>query len=174
MNDSLLNEGFMDKIKSIFKKSKKDVKLKEDTAKEMLDKFGIYELDNISDENLIKISKIYKKTVGMEHDFDQPIDCVAWLQGLYDAAYTNDDMENYGEFGEKRLHIRMNKLAEDLNAKKLTDERQQYHELIQSAKIDYIHGYVYAFNFAKFNELVSYEKKTFKYKDGIEWNKKLK
>lgn len=25
---------------------------------------------------------------------------------------------------------------------------------------------MYAFNFAKFNELVSYEKKTFKYKDG--------
>ena len=29
LNDSLLNEGFLDKIKSIFKKSKKDVKLKE-------------------------------------------------------------------------------------------------------------------------------------------------
>lgn len=29
LNDSLLNEGFLDNIKSIFKKSKKDVKLKE-------------------------------------------------------------------------------------------------------------------------------------------------
>ena len=83
-------------------------------------------------------------------------------------------MENYDEFGEKRLHIRMNDLAKDPDAKKLTDERQQYPELNPSARIDYIHGYVYAFNFAKFNELVSYEKKTFKYKDGIKWNKKLK
>lgn len=49
LNDSLLNEGLLDKIKSIFKKSKKDVKLKEDTAKEMLDELGVYELDNISD-----------------------------------------------------------------------------------------------------------------------------
>ena len=37
LNDSLLNEGFMDKIKSIFKKSKKDVKEEEKTAKKMLD-----------------------------------------------------------------------------------------------------------------------------------------
>ena len=164
-------------IKSIFKKfkkSKKDVKLKEDTAKEMLDKLGVYELDNISDENLIKIAGIYKKTVGSKYDFDQPIDCVAWLQGLYDAAYTNDDMENYDEFGEKRLHIRMNNLAEDPDVKKLTDDRSDFPELSPGSKIDYIHGYVYGFNFAKFNELVSYEKKTFKYKDGIEWNKKLK
>lgn len=44
-------------IKSIFKKfkkSKKDIGLKEDTVKEMLDKLGVYELDNISDEDLIK------------------------------------------------------------------------------------------------------------------------
>ena len=174
LNNSLLNEGLLDKIKSIFKKSKKDVKLKDDTAKEMLDKLGIYELDDISDEDLVAMASIYKKTAGSKYDFEQPIDCVAWLQGLYDGAYTNDDMENYDEFGEKRLHIRMNDLAEDPDTKKLTDERQQYPELIPSAKIDYIHGYVYAFNFAKFNELVSYEKKTFKYKDGIEWNKKLK
>lgn len=58
LNDSLLNEGLLDKIKSIFKKSKKDVKLKEDTAKEMLDKLGVYELDNISDDDLIKIANI--------------------------------------------------------------------------------------------------------------------
>lgn len=164
-------------IKSIFKKfkkSKKDVKLKEDTAKEMLDKLGVYELDNISDENLIKIAGIYKKIVGSKYDFEYPIDCVAWLQGLYDGAYANDDMENYDEFGEKRLHIRMNDLAEDPDAKKLTDDRSDFPELSPGSKIDYIHGYVYAFNFAKFNELVSYEKKTFKYKDGIEWNKKLK
>lgn len=77
LNDSLLNEGFMDKIKSIFKKSKKDVKLKEDTAKEMLDKLGVYELDNISNENIIKMASIYKKTVGSKYDFDQPIDCLA-------------------------------------------------------------------------------------------------
>lgn len=32
LNDSLPNEGFLDKIKSIFKKSKKDVKLKEDNS----------------------------------------------------------------------------------------------------------------------------------------------
>ena len=174
LNDSLLNEGFLDKIKSIFKKSKKDVKEEEKTAKKMLDELGIFELDNISDKDLIEISKIYKKTAGTKYDFEQPVDCLAWLQGLYDGAYTNDDMENYDEFGEKRLHIRMNELTEDPDAKKLTDERKQYPELIPSARIDYIHGYVYAFNFAKFNELVSYEKKTFKYKDGIEWNKKLK
>ena len=168
------NKRLLDKLKSIFKKSKKNVKEEEKTAKKMLNELGIFELDDISDKNLIEISKIYKKTAGMEHDFDQPIDCVAWLQGLYDGAYTNDDMENHDEFGEKRLHMRMGDLAKDLDAKKLTDERQQYPELIPSAKIDYIHGYVYAFNFAKFNELVSYEKKTFKYKDGIEWNKKLK
>ena len=173
LNDSLLNEGLLDKIKSIFKKYKKDVKGEEKTAKKMLDELGIFELDDISDKNLIEISKIYKKTAGMEHDFDQPIDCVAWLQGLYDSAYTNDDMENYDKFGEKRLHMRMNDLAKDPDAKELIDENQ-HSELIPSAKIDYIHGYVYAFNFAKFNELVSYEKKTFKYKDGIEWNKKLK
>ena len=38
-------------IKSIFKKfkkSKKDVKLKEYTDKEMLDKLSVYELDNIT------------------------------------------------------------------------------------------------------------------------------
>ena len=130
-------------MKSIFKKfkkSKKDVKLKEDTAKEMLDKLGVYELDNISDENLIKIAGIYKKTVGSKYDFDQPIDCVAWLQGLYDAAYTNDDMENYDEFGEKRLHIRMNNLAEDPDVKKLTDDRSDFPELSPGSKIDYIHG----------------------------------
>lgn len=174
LNDSLLNEGLLDKIKSIFKKSKEDVKGEEKTAKGMLDELGIFELDDISDENLIKISKIYKKTAGMEHDFDQPIDCVAWLQGLYDGAYTNDDMKNYDEFGEKRLHIRMRDLAKDPDAKELTNDRSDFPELGQGSSIDYIHGYVYAFNFAKFNELVSYEKKTFKYKDGIEWNKKLK
>ena len=72
------------------------------------------------------------------------------------------------------MNLGIQNLAEDPDAKKLTDERQQYPELNPSARIDYIHGYVYAFNFAKFNELVSYEKKTFKYKDGIKWNKKLK
>ena len=64
LNDSLLNEGFLDKIKSIFKKSKKDVKEEEKTAKKMLDELGIFELDNISDKDLIEISKIYKKTAG--------------------------------------------------------------------------------------------------------------
>ena len=174
LNDSLLNEGFLNKIKSIFKKSKKDVKLKEDTAKEMLDKLGVYELDNISDENLINIASIYKKTVGSKYDFDQSIDCVAWLQGLYDGAYTNTDNSKYDEFGERRLNLGMQNLAEDPDAKKLTDERQQYPELIPSAKIDYIHCYIYAFEFARENELKCKEKKTFKYKDGIEWNKKLK
>lgn len=174
LNDSLLNEGFMDKIKQIFKKSKKDVKLKEYTAKEMLDKLGVYELDNIRDENLIKIASIYKKTVGSKYDFDQPINCVAWLQGLYDGAYTNTDNSKYDEFGERRLNLSMQNLAEDPDAKKLTDERQQYLELIHSAKIDYIHCYIYAFEFARENELKCKEKKTFKYKDGIEWNKKLK
>ena len=43
LNDSLLNEGLLDKIKQIFKKSKKDVKEEEKTAKEMLDKLGVYE-----------------------------------------------------------------------------------------------------------------------------------
>ena len=169
-----IHEGFLDKIKSVFKKPKKDVKLKEDTAKEMLDKLGVYELDNISDEDLVALACIYKKTVGSKYDFEQPIDCVAWLQGLYDGAYTNTDDSKYDEFGERRLNLGMQNLAEDPDAKKLIDERQKYPELIPSAKIDYIHCYVYAFNFAKFNELVSYEKKTFKYKDGIEWNKKLK
>ena len=75
--------------------------MKEDTAKEMLDKLGVYELDNISDENLIKIAGIYKKTVGSKYDFGQPIDCVAWLQGLYDGAYTNTDNNKYDEFGER-------------------------------------------------------------------------
>ena len=174
LNDSLLNEGLLDKIKSIFKKSKKDVKLKEDTAQEMLDKLGVYELDNISDEDLVVVADIYKKTVGLKYDFDQPIDCVAWLQGLYDGAYTNDDMENYDEFGEKRLHIRMRDLAKDPDAKELTNDRSDFPELIPSAKIDYIHCYIYGFEFARQNGLKCKEKKTFKYKDGIEWNKKLK
>ena len=64
LNDSLLNEGLLDKIKSIFKKSKKDVKEEEKTAKKMLDEVGIFELDDISDKDLIEISKIYKKTAG--------------------------------------------------------------------------------------------------------------
>ena len=164
-------------MKSIFKKfkkSKKDIELKEDTAKEMLDKLGVYELDNISDEDLIKIAGIYKKTVGSKYDFEQPIDCVAWLQGLYDGAYTNTDDSRYDEFGERRLNLGMQNLAEDPDAKKLTDERQQYPELIPSAKIDYIHCYIYAFEFARENVLKCKENKTFKYKDGIEWNKKLK
>ena len=164
-------------IKSIFKKfkkSKKDVKLKEDTAKEMLDKLGVYELDNISDEDLVTMVSIYKKTVGSKYDFDQPIDCVAWLQGLYDGAYTNTDDTKYDEFGERRLNLGMQNLAEDPDAKKLTDERQQYPELIPSAKIDYIHCHIYAFEFARENGLKCKKKKTFKYKDGIEWNKKLK
>ena len=164
-------------IKSIFKKfkkSKKDVKLKEDTAKEMLDKLGVYELDNISDKDLVAVASIYKKTVGSKYDFDQPIDCVAWLQGLYDGAYINTDDSKYDEFGERRLNLGMQNLAEDPDAKKLIDDRSDFPELSPGFKIDYIHDYVYAFNFAKFNELVSYEKKTFKYKDGIEWNKKLK
>lgn len=80
-----MDEGLLDKIKSIFKKSKKDVKLKEDTAEEMLDKLGVYELDDISDEDLVAVTSIYKKTVGMKYDFDKPIGCVAWLQGLYDG-----------------------------------------------------------------------------------------
>ena len=53
LNDSLLNEGFLDKIKSIFKKSKKDVKEEEKTAKKMLDELGIFELDDITDKELI-------------------------------------------------------------------------------------------------------------------------
>lgn len=53
----------------------------------MLDKLGVYELDNISDENLIKIAGIYKKTVGSKYDFEQPIDYVAWLQGLYNGEH---------------------------------------------------------------------------------------
>lgn len=68
----------------------------------------------------------------------------------------------------------MQNLAEDPDAKKLTDERQQYPELIPSAKIDYIHCHIYAFEFARENGLKCKEKKTFKYKDGIKWNKKLK
>ena len=80
----------------------------------------------------------------------------------------------YDEFGERRLNLGMQNLAEDPDAKKLTDERQQYPELIPSAKIDYIHCHIYAFEFARENGLKCKEKKTFKYKDGIEWNKKLK
>lgn len=159
-------------IKSIFKKfkkSKKDVELKEYTVKEMLDKLGVYKLDNISDENLIKIASIYKKTVGSKYDFDQPIDCVAWLQGLYDGAYTNTD-----EFGERRLNLSMQNLAEDPDAKKLTNDRSDFLELSPGSKIDYIHSYIYGFQFAASNGLKCKDKKTFKYKDGIEWNKKLK
>lgn len=174
LNDSLLNEGLLNKIKSIFKKSKKDVKEEEKTAKKMLDELGVFELDDISDKDLIEISKIYKKTAGTKYDFEQPIDCLAWLQGLYDGAYTNTDDSKYDEFGERRLNLGMQNLAEDPDAKKLTDERQQYPELIPSAKIDYIHCHIYAFEFAKENGLKCKEKKTFKYKDGIEWNKKLK
>lgn len=108
----------------------------------MLDKLGVYELDNISDENLIKIAGIYKKTVGSKYDFEQPIDYVAWLQGLYDGAYTNTDDSKYDEFGERRLNLGMQNLAEDPDAKKLTNERQQYLELIPSAKIDYTLLYI--------------------------------
>lgn len=164
-------------IKSIFKKfkkSKKDVELKEYTVKEMLDKLGVYELDNISDDDLIKIANIYKKTVGMEHDFDQPIDCVAWLQGLYDGAYTNTDDSKYDEFGERRLNLSMQNLGEDPDAKKLTNDRSDFLELSPGSKIDYIHSYIYGFQFAASNGLKCKDKKTFKYKDGIEWNKKLK
>lgn len=164
-------------IKSIFKKfkkSKKDIGLKEDTAKEMLDKLGVYELDNISDEDLIKIAGIYKKTVGSKYDFEQPIDCVAWLQGLYDGAYTNTDDSKYDEFGERRLNLSMQNLAEDPDAKKLTNDRSDFLELSPGSKIDYIHSYIYGFQFVRENGLKCKEKKTFKYKDGIEWNKKLK
>lgn len=62
-----MDEGLLDKIKSIFKKFKKDVKLKEDTVEEMLDKLGVYELDDISDEDLVSVASIYKKTVGMNN-----------------------------------------------------------------------------------------------------------
>ena len=103
LNDSLLNEGFLDNIKSIFKKSKKE---EEKTAKKMLDELGIFELDNISDKDLIEISKIYKKTAGTKYDFEQPIDCLAWLQGLYDGAYTNDDMENYDVIISNEKNVR--------------------------------------------------------------------
>lgn len=164
-------------IKSIFKKfkkSKKDIGLKEDTAKEMLDKLGVYELDNISDEDLIKIAGIYKKTVGSKYDFEQPIDCVAWLQGLYDGAYTNTDDSKYDEFGERRLNLSMQNLAEDPDAKKLTNDRSDFLELSPGSKIDYIHSYIYGFQFAASNGLKCKDKKTFKYKDGIKWNKKLK
>ena len=174
LNDSLLNEGLLDKIKQIFKKSKKDIKLKEDTAKEMLDKLGVYELDNISDKDLIEISKIYKKTAGTEYDFEQPVGCVAWLQGLYDGAYTNTDDNKYDEFGEKRLHIRMTDLAEDPDAKELINDRVDFPELSPGSQLHYIHSYIYGFHFAASNGLKCKEKKTFKYKDGIEWNKKLK
>ena len=61
LNDSLLNEGFLDKIKQIFKKSKKDIKEEEKTAKKMLDELGVFELDNISDKDLIKISKSIRR-----------------------------------------------------------------------------------------------------------------
>lgn len=164
-------------IKSIFKKfkkSKKDIGLKEDTAKEMLDKLGVYELDNISDKDLIAVASIYKKTVGSKYDFEQPIDCVAWLQGLYDGAYTNTDDSKYDEFGERRLNLGMQNLAEDPDAKKLTNDRSDFLELSPGSKIDYIHSYIYGFQFAASNGLKCKDKKTFKYKDGIEWNKKLK
>ena len=69
LNDSLLNEGLLDKIKQIFKKSKKDLKEEEKTAKNMLDELGVFELDDISDKDLIEISKIYKKTLGSKYDF---------------------------------------------------------------------------------------------------------
>ena len=174
LNDSLMNEGLLDKIKQIFKKSKKDVKEEEKTAKKMLDELGIFELDNISDKDLIEISKIYKKTAGSKYDFEQPVGCVAWLQGLYDGAYTNTDDNKYDEFGEKRLHIRMTDLAEDPDAKELINDRVDFPELSNGPKIDYIHSYIYGFQFASSNELKCKEKKTFKYKDGIEWNKKLK
>lgn len=174
LNDSLLNEGLLDKIKQIFKKSKKDVKEEEKTAKKMLDELGIFELDNISDKDLIGISKIYKNTAGTEYDFEQPIGCVAWLQGLYDGAYTNTDDNKYDEFGEKRLHIRMTDLAEDPDAKELINDRADFPELSPGSQLHYIHSYIYGFQFASSNELKCKEKKTFKYKDGIEWNKKLK
>ena len=73
LNDYLLNEGLIGKIKSIFKKSKKDVKEEEKTAKNMLDELGIFELDNISDKDLIKISKIYKKTAGTKYDLQEAL-----------------------------------------------------------------------------------------------------
>lgn len=172
--DTSVNEGLLSKIKSLFKKSKDDVHQNEQTIQQLLDKIGISELDDISDSDLIKITNMYKKTVGSRHDFDQPIDCLSWVQGLYDGAFTNTDDTKYDEFGEKRLDSHIRNLAKDPDAKKLTDERQQYPELIPSARIDYIHGYVYGFEFAKQNHFKCEEKKHFTYKDGIALNKKLK
>ena len=67
----------------------------------MLDKNEIHELDDISENDLIKITNVYKKTLGSKYDFNQPIDCLSWIQCLYDGAYTNSDDTEYDLFGEK-------------------------------------------------------------------------
>lgn len=181
LNDSLLNEGFLDKIKSIFKKSKKDVKLKEYTAQEMLDKLGVFELDNISDGNLIKISEIYKKTIGNKWSFESTIECLAWVQGLYDGAYTNVDDTKYDQFGEDRLDNHKTRIAKEINkndyneeAKSLLNTTLNYPELSPSPTMDFIYGYIYGFEFARLNHLECKEKKEFTYKDGLKYNKILK
>lgn len=165
-------EGLLGKIKSLFKKSKDDIYQKEQTIQQLLDNIGISELDDMSDSDLIKIVKVYKKTVGSKYDFYQPIDCLAWIQGLYDSAYTNTDDTKYDLFGEKRLDSHMRKLAKDSDAEKLINFDGS--ELIPSARADYIHGYVYSFEFARQMNFKCKEKKYFTYKDGVELNKKLK
>lgn len=166
------NESLLGKVKSLFKKSKDDIYQKEQTIQQMLDKIEIHELDDISENDLIKIANMYKKTLGSKYDFNQPIDCLSWIQGLYDGAYTNSDDTEYDLFGEKRLDSHIQKLANDPDAENLVNSDGS--ELIPSARIDYIHGYVYSFEFTKQTHLKCKEKKYFTYKDGIALNKKLK
>lgn len=175
LNESLkMNEGLLSNIKNLFSKASNKAK-ENKSSKEMLDDGGISNIDNISDDDLMKLISIYKKS-NSHYKFilDQPIDCVACLQGLYDGAYSNVDDTKYDEFGEKRLSMHMKELAKDNDAKDLINDRSSYPELMNSAKIDYIHGYVNAFSFAKFNGLSATKEKKFSYKDGVDLNKKLK
>lgn len=54
----------------------------------------------------------------------------------------------------------MKDLAEDPDAKELTNDRVNFPELNQGSSIDYIHGYIYGFQFAASNGL--------KYKENIQ------
>lgn len=174
LNESLVNENFLEKIKSIFKKTKKEASEDTLTEKEKVDKSGVHNLDNCGDEGIKKLANIFKETQGHKDSFTEVMDVLPWIQGLYDGAYTNDNIEisRYDQFGEKRMDTFQRRLTKDPDAKKLLND--EGNDLANMYMNDLIHGYVYGFNFAKFNDLVSYEEKKFTMKDGEKYLKIVK
>lgn len=174
LNESLVNEGLLQKIKSLFAKNKKEASKEELTEKQKVDKSGVHNLDDCGDEGIKKLADIFKETQGHKDTFTEVMDVLPWIQGLYDGAYTNDNIgiSREDEFGEKRMYAFRRRLVSDPDAKKLLND--EGNDLTNAPIIALIHGYVYGFNFARFNELVSYEQKKFTLKDGEKYLKILK